>query len=44
MQTAEALTFNATDYLDWEATQEQKHEFFAGEIFAVAETACTAIE
>lgn len=35
MQTAEALVFTANDYLEWEATQEQKHEFFNGEVFAM---------
>jgi len=35
MQTAEALVFTANDYLEWEASQEQKHEFFNGEVFAM---------
>jgi len=35
MQTAEALVFNAEDYLKWEETQEQKHEFVKGEVFAM---------
>ena len=35
MQTAEQLRFSAEDYLAWEETQREKHEFFAGEVFAM---------
>lgn len=35
MQTAEHLRFSAEDYLAWEATQAGKHEFVAGEVFAM---------
>ncbi|WP_445372433.1 Uma2 family endonuclease [Methylomonas sp. HW2-6] len=35
MQTAERLRFSAEDYLAWEATQAEKHEFVAGEVFAM---------
>ncbi|MEI8574684.1 Uma2 family endonuclease [Methylomonas sp. BW4-1] len=35
MQTAERLHFSAEDYLAWEATQAEKHEFVAGEVFAM---------
>lgn len=35
MQTAERLHFCAEDYLAWEATQAGKHEFVAGEVFAM---------
>ena len=34
MQTAEQLRFSAEDYLVWEDTQTEKHEFIAGEVFA----------
>lgn len=36
MQTAEHLRFSAEDYLAWEETQAEKHEFVAGEVFAMA--------
>ena len=35
MQTAEQRRFSAEDYLAWEATQAEKHEFVAGEVFAM---------
>jgi len=35
MQTAEHLRFSAEDYLAWEETQAEKHEFVAGEVFAM---------
>ncbi|BBL56915.1 Uma2 family endonuclease [Methylomonas koyamae] len=35
MQTAERLRFSAEDYLAWEETQAEKHEFVAGEVFAM---------
>ncbi|OAI11080.1 hypothetical protein A1507_20930 [Methylomonas koyamae] len=35
MQTAERLHFSAEDYLTWEETQAEKHEFVAGEVFAM---------
>lgn len=35
MQTAEQLRFNATDFLAWEESQVEKHEFVAGEVFAM---------
>lgn len=35
MQTAEQLRFSAEDYLAWEETQAEKHEFVAGEVFAM---------
>jgi len=36
MTAAEKLAFSATDFLDWEARQETKHEFVDGEFFAMA--------
>jgi len=36
MQTADAFVFNAEDYLKWEETQEQKHEFVRGEVFSMS--------
>ena len=35
MQPAEQLNFSAEDYLAWEETQADKHEFIAGEVFAM---------
>jgi len=35
MQTAEQLHFSAEDYLTWEERQQEKHEFVAGEVFAM---------
>lgn len=35
MQTAERIRFSAKDYLAWEETQAKKHEFVAGEVFAM---------
>lgn len=35
MQTAEQLHFSAEDYLAWEEQQAEKHEFVAGEVFAM---------
>ncbi|WP_150047265.1 Uma2 family endonuclease [Methylomonas rhizoryzae] len=35
MQTAARLRFSAEHYLAWEATQAEKHEFVAGEVFAM---------
>lgn len=35
MQTAEQLRFSAEDFLAWEETQVEKHEFVAGEVFAM---------
>ncbi|WP_415879269.1 Uma2 family endonuclease [Methylomonas sp. TEB] len=35
MQTAEQLRFSAADFLAWEETQAEKHEFVAGEVFAM---------
>lgn len=35
MQTAETLVFDEKEFLEWEALQEQKHEFVAGEVFAM---------
>ena len=37
MQTAERLKFTAAEFLNWEETQPEKHEFFAGEVFAMTE-------
>ncbi|WP_426992261.1 Uma2 family endonuclease [Methylomonas sp. CM2] len=37
MQTAERLRFSAEEYLAWEETQAEKHEFVAGEVFAAPE-------
>lgn len=37
MQTAEQLHFSAEDYLAWEETQAEKHEFVAGEVFAITD-------
>lgn len=36
MTAAEKLAFSATDFLTWESTQDIKHEFVDGEIFAMA--------
>ena len=36
MTAAEKRAFSATDFLDWEARQETKHEFVDGEFFAMA--------
>jgi Uma2 family endonuclease len=36
MTAAEKLAFSAADFLAWEATQDIKHEFVAGEFFAMA--------
>jgi Uma2 family endonuclease len=35
MQTAEQLRFSAADFLIWEESQTEKHEFVAGEVFAM---------
>ena len=35
MQTAEQLHFNSDEYLAWEQKQTEKHEFVAGEVFAM---------
>ncbi len=35
VQTAKELVFNNEDFLKWEETQENKHEFIQGEIFAM---------
>lgn len=35
MQTALQQRFTAEDYLAWEETQVEKHEFVAGEVFAM---------
>lgn len=35
MQTAERLHFSAEEFLAWEETQAEKHEFVAGEVFAM---------
>jgi len=35
MQTAERLHFSAEEFLAWEASQAEKHEFVAGEVFAM---------
>ncbi len=35
MQIANQLHFSAEDFLDWENTQAEKHEFVAGEVFAM---------
>ncbi len=35
MQTGEQLRFSAEEYLTWEAQQPEKHEFVAGEVFAM---------
>lgn len=35
MQTAQQLHFSAEDFLAWEETQTEKHEFVAGEVFAM---------
>ncbi|OAI20811.1 hypothetical protein A1359_20495 [Methylomonas lenta] len=35
MQTAEQLHFTAAEFLAWEETQSEKHEFIAGEVFAM---------
>ena len=35
MQAAEKIVFDSQNYLAWEELQEQKHEFFNGEVFAM---------
>ncbi|MCK9605086.1 MAG: Uma2 family endonuclease [Methylomonas sp.] len=35
MQTAEQFHFTAEDFLTWEENQAEKHEFVAGEVFAM---------
>ncbi len=35
MQTAQRLRMTADDFLAWEETQTEKHEFVAGEVFAM---------
>ena len=35
MQTAEHICMTADDFLAWEAAQAEKHEFVAGEVFAM---------
>lgn len=35
MQTAEQIRFSVADFLVWEESQTQKHEFVAGEVFAM---------
>lgn len=35
MQTAEQLRFSAADFLVWEESQTEKHEFVAGKVFAM---------
>ena len=35
MQTAERLNFTAAEFLAWEENQPEKHEFVAGEVFAM---------
>lgn len=35
MQTAEQIRFSAAEFLDWEESQAEKHEFVAGEVFAM---------
>lgn len=35
-QAAEKITLSAQDFLDWDRTQMQRHEFVAGEVFAMA--------
>jgi Uma2 family endonuclease len=35
MQTAEQLRFSVVDFLAWEESQTEKHEFVAGEVFAM---------
>ena len=35
MQTAKQLVFNEDEFLAWEESQQQKHEFVNGEIFAM---------
>lgn len=37
MQTAGQIRFSATDFLAWEESQAEKHEFAAGEVFAMTE-------
>ena len=34
-QTAEKLYFSREDYLEWEALQPERHEYVAGEVFAM---------
>ena len=35
MQYAQAPTFDTQRYLNWEERQADKHEFIAGEVFAI---------
>ena len=35
-QAAEKTRLSAQDFLDWDATQTQRHEFVGGEVFAMA--------
>ena len=35
-QAAEKIRMSAQDFLDWDATQTQRHEFVGGEVFAMA--------
>jgi Uma2 family endonuclease len=35
MQTAEQIRFSGADFLAWEETQAEKHEFVSGEVFAM---------
>ena len=37
-RAAQTRIFSATDYLAWEATQPERHEFIDGEVFAMAGT------
>ena len=36
MSAAPRLRFSPTEFLDWEARQPERHEYFGGEIFAMA--------
>ena len=35
-QAAEQIRMSTRDFLDWDATQTQRHEFVGGEVFAMA--------
>jgi hypothetical protein len=35
VQAAEKLSFSREEYLEWESLQPDKHEYLAGEVFAM---------